>query len=161
MKLTILQKSIIKSSLKVKEAELERALSEMSLFQELKEIQTLIAELDGENEETEPLLVVEFKPAKPFHISAYNKLWSSLKKAEFVVKEAGRGLSTREISNAIVLREPTINRTALVSNLSAGLGIKAKEGKVFFRTKTELGENIYSLLEWQVKKEAPNNMELL
>lgn len=80
--------------------------------------------------------------------TSYNPEASQIQKAEFVLKEADKPLTTAEIVNRIIELEPSKDKRKTAASLSAVLGDYCKRNKVVTRRVNENKELIYSLLEW-------------
>jgi len=80
---------------------------------------------------------------------SYQPQWTIFRKILFLMTEAGRPLSTREIVEAIIEKyEPGLasQRTRLVSNVSGVLSAKTRDGKLE-KSENVLGENAYYPVE--------------
>ena len=73
---------------------------------------------------------VALEPLLPRPELIYDKRWSWAKKAEFVIRIAGRPLPARDIVNTVALKfEPEVSRSLIQNSIPATLSVASKNGK--------------------------------
>lgn len=155
-------KTAIKKALQEKIDIIRGQLREIKLFLEYEETLAALKEIEDQDENIEGL-IPEYKTIHSFSNfkeslgRTYSESWSISKKGEYVLSENKKLMTTSEIANSILLKEPGLNKTKIVSGLAAVLIGKVREEKTFFREKNNNDEWIYGLLEWK-KNKAPAAM---
>jgi len=107
-------------------------------------------------EEIEPMLKqlgISFSEKEAANVTAiapmgnggYDKNWSWLRKAEFVLNGQGKNLSSLEIIDVLIENfEPTLEKQKAINSLPATLSVAAKHNKIL-RHKNENGEYVYEV----------------
>lgn len=117
---------------KLRLEEIERSIE--LLEQERKEIKRVISTVNEDDTSNEKQISSNIG----IEINEYNENLSWFAKAKFILKKAGKPLTTSQIVDEIMSYEPNMNnRTLAVRNISSILGVKSSEGKEIERFKIE------------------------
>jgi|GEM_PF-3650421 len=108
-----------------------------SLEKELADMKPILIQL-GILEVEEPAWTVEAnqtstaipKELETYDNDGYRKNWKWLQKIEFIIERAGRPLTSGEIIDQILTREPTETKTKLLNSIPATLSVAWKENKL-------------------------------
>lgn len=131
---------IVKDALEAQIKTLEQELAANPVFKKIKELQTVLGSMKyngGANEKGNEITLV------------FNASWDVPRKAAWVLSQFGKPLTTTEIVDAIMKKDPNMDRRKLMSNVSGTLGGKAKDNKTFFKQTNAKGELEYGLIEWK------------
>lgn len=127
-------------------ARFEKELSNNQAYIGLRHAKGLLSILEASNHHVDNPIVMSTVPI--YTPDGYNVNASQIQKAEFVLKEANKALTTAEIVEKIIQLEPSKDKRKTAAGLSAVLGDYAKRNKVVTRYKNKNGELVYSLIEW-------------
>lgn len=144
--------NIIRRVFQEKERDLENKLSTNPIFLELQEIKQVLIDLNnnivsanqnGMPSNTKLTNLVEALQTGELYV----KTASYINKAVWVLKKYNTPLTTRQISDEILLKEPEINKDTLISSLSSILGTYSNvKKKTVTRVKNEAGDWEYLLI---------------
>jgi hypothetical protein len=79
--------------------------------------------------------------------NGYNPNWTWMQKSVYILKKAGRPLTSKEIIDYLINNcEPGIPPAKLINSIPATLSVASKEGKLL-RIKKDNGEYVYDIIK--------------
>jgi hypothetical protein len=81
-----------------------------------------------------------------FNTDRYDPAWTWLSKAQYIIRRAGRPMTSVEIIDEVIRHEPGQSRQHLINSIPATLSVAGRDGR-FKREKNEKDEWIYDVVK--------------